>query len=101
MALTHLKVNTDRMKSDAEELRARLTSMKNHMDALSSAMETLLGYWDGPASETERQVYLAECENMKQLTQLLDGLLDEMERDCAAYNSCAQQVDGVVQALKV
>ena len=101
MAITNLKVNTDRMRGDAEDLASRLTQSKTRMQELCSTMDTLLGYWDGPASQAEMQVYQAEKQNMDQLCKLMDDLIDELSSDASAYSTCEQQVADAVSSLRI
>lgn len=101
MAITNLKVNTDRMKGDSGDLTSRLNDARNQMKELSSAMETLLSYWDGPAKEAEQKVFQAEQENITQLFQLFKDLIDELESDAIAYVNCESEVADTVNALNV
>ena len=64
-------------------------------------MQTLLGYWEGAASEAQTKVYEAERENMEQLQTLLDELITELGSAAATYTTCEQQVADLVNALQV
>lgn len=101
MAITNLKVNTDRMRSDAEDLTNRLKQSKTRMQELCSTMDALLGYWEGPASQAEKQVYQAEKQNMDQLSRLMDDLIKELASDASVYETCEQQVADAVNSLRL
>lgn len=101
MAIDYIKVNTDRMKSDEADLISRLTQAKKRMQEICDSMQTLLGYWEGAASETQTKVYEAERENMEQLQTLLDELIAELGSAASTYNTCEQQVADLVNALQV
>lgn len=101
MAITNLKVNTDRMRNDAEDLASRLTQSRTRLQELCAAMDTLLSYWDGPASQAETQIYQAEKQNMDQLCKLMDELINELSSDASAYSTCEQQVADAVNALRI
>lgn len=101
MAITNLKVNTDRMCNDVDDLTNRLTQSKARLQELCAAMDTLLGYWDGPASQAETQIYQAEKQNMDQLCKLIDELINELSSDASAYSTCEQQVADAVNSLRI
>ena len=101
MAIPYLKVTTDRMLNDVDDLTSYLTHIKTCMQELCTAMDTLLSYWDGPASEAEMQVYQAERQNIDQLCKLVEELIDEMSNDASAYNICEQQVADAVNSLRI
>lgn len=101
MAITNLKVNTDRMRGDAEDLSGRLKQSQNRMQTFCSTMDALLGYWEGPASQAEAQIYQAEKQNMDQLCKLMDDLINELSSDASAYNTCEQQVADAVNSLRI
>lgn len=101
MAITNLKVNTDRMRGDAQDLANRLQQSRNRLQTLCTTMDALLGYWDGPASQAEARVYQAEKQNMDQLCRLMDDLIQELTSDASVYSTCEQQVNDAVNSLRI
>lgn len=101
MNITNLKVNTDRMNSDAQTLRERLNRTRTHCRQIKEQMDALNGMWKGYAHNAVAQQFAAEYENMCALCDLFEEMIENLEGIRTEYASCENEVMNTVNALKI
>lgn len=100
-AITELQINTDRLNSDIQTLRNRLTQTRNHIARLERTMQSLDSAWSGPAKEAEQIQFEADRQNMLELCSLIEKLIANLQQIQKLYVTCENSVGDLVRALSV
>ena len=101
MAITNLKVNTNRMDSDVQKLNGGLNQTRAHLQNIHDAMDRLHAMWEGAARDAKKQRFDTAYQNMTALCDLVQKMIDQMDQDRKEYDSCENQVMDAVNALNV
>ena len=59
-----IKVNTKRLKNDADSVNACIESIKNSMENLKTLSSQLDSMWDGEASEAFKSGFVNDIKNL-------------------------------------
>lgn len=101
METLNLKVNTNRLASDVQQLTTRLAQAKEHGEKIRAAMDALNAMWEGPARDAEKQRFDTEYANLVSLYDLVQQMIDELSAARDAYETCENQVMDTVSGLRV
>lgn len=101
METLNLKVNTNRMASDVQQLTTRLAQAKAHGEKVKAAMDALNAMWEGQARNAEKQSFDTEYQNLVSLCDLVQQMIDELNNACKTYDTCEKQVMDTVNGLRI
>ena len=101
MANQEITVNTDTLASDIAELTSRLNMARRMLTDMFAQMQELDAMWDGPANNEFNRQFANDHENAKGLCQTVESLINCMEYAKEQYNSCENQVNGIVSAINI
>lgn len=101
MANQEITVNTDTLASDITELTNRLTMARRMLADMFAQIQELDAMWDGPANNEFNRQFANDHENAKGLCQTVESLIACMEYAKEQYNSCENQVNGIVSAIHI
>lgn len=100
-AISLVEVDTIQLGHDIQSLRTTLGKTKGHIETLRAKMAEMNNMWEGPANLTMRQRFQEDYEQMLALCTMLDGLIQTLETIRQSYDTCENNVRGVVDALRV
>lgn len=101
METLNLKVNTNRMASDVQQLTTRMEQAKEHGEKIKAAMDALNAMWEGQARDAEKQSFDTEYQNVVNLCDLVRQMIDELSAAREAYETCENQVMDTVNGLRI
>lgn len=101
MANQEITVNTDTLASDIEELRSTLSTAEKMLQDMFTQMQELDVMWDGPANTEFNKQFANDHENAKDLCVTVETLIGCMEYSKEQYNTCENQVNGIVSAIHI
>jgi len=96
-----IEINTAQLSSDIKRLRETLARTRNHIGQLRTKMDAMNSMWEGPTNLVMRQRFQEDHERMLALCSSIEELLQTLESIRQAYDTCENQVRGVVDALRV
>lgn len=96
-----IEVDTTQLRNDIQQLRAELRQTRGHIESLRSKMAAMNAMWDGPTNQVMRQRFQNDHEQMLALCTSIEGLIQILESIRQAYDTCEDQVRGVVDALRI
>ena len=97
----YIEVNMTALEQDTGELRGTLKLVRDDMDAMFDTVQELDAMWDGPANNEFNRQFANDNENAKGLCQTVESLINCMEYAKEQYNSCENQVNGIVSAINI
>ena len=101
MANQEITVNTDTLASDIAELTSRLNMARRMLTDMFAQIQELDAMWDGPANNEFNRQFANDHESAKGLCQTVESLINCMEYAKEQYNSCENQVNGIVSAINI
>lgn len=101
MANQEITVNTDTLASDIAELNMTLGTARNLLDNMFTQIRELDTMWDGPANDEFNRQFANDHENAKEMCKTVQSLIECMQYAKEQYNSCENQVNGIVSAISI
>lgn len=96
-----IKVNTNRLDTDAREFGDYIKAIIRKIADLRSHNATLDGMWDGPASEAFKMNFEADIKALEQMVKTLEGINRYEDNAKTKYNNCEQKVGDLVNQIRV
>ncbi len=93
--------NTGILNGDIQTLRGHLRNARTHVKELHEQMEHMNNMWSGPANSVMRQRFQADYESVTGLCDFLERLINNLETARRAYESCENNVGGVVASIHI
>lgn len=101
MANQEIAVNTDTLASDIAELNGALETARKVLNDMFTQIQELDAMWDGPANDEFNRQFANDHENAKGMCATVQSLIECMEYAKEQYNSCENQVNGIVSAINI
>lgn len=101
MANQEITINTDTLASDIAELNSALETARRTLSDMFTQIQELDAMWDGPANDEFNKQFANDHENAKGLCATVKSLIACMEYAREQYNSCENQVNGIVSAIRI
>lgn len=101
MANQEITINTDTLASDIAELNSALETARRTLSDMFTQIQELDAMWEGPANDEFNKQFANDHENAKGLCATVESLIACMEYAREQYNSCENQVNGIVSAIRI
>lgn len=101
MANQEITINTDTLASDIAELNSALETARRTLSDMFTQIQELDAMWDGSANDEFNKQFANDHENAKGLCATVESLIACMEYAREQYNSCENQVNGIVSAIRI
>lgn len=101
MANQEIAVNTGTLASDIAELNGALETARKVLNDMFTQIQELDAMWDGPANDEFNRQFVSDHENAKGMCATVQSLIGCMEYAKEQYNSCENQVNGIVSAINI
>ena len=96
-----IKINTERLKGDATEIRQHISRMRSLITDLRSHNEVLCGMWDGPGSEDFRESFERDLARLEDITAGLEEMNGFEENAVRKYEECEVLVSEIADQIQV
>jgi len=96
-----IEVDTAQLGRDIQQLQSTLRQTREHIETLRARMDEMNEMWEGPANRTMRQRFQRDHAQMLALCGSVESLLQTLESIRQAYDTCENNVRGVVDALRI
>ena len=96
MRETDLKVNTDALNSDSNELLTEVNSILSLTSKMYDSVQELNSMWKGKANEAFREQFTKDYEKTKQFLESLRRFSQTLKDDSTAYVTCEANVSSYV-----
>lgn len=101
MASGYIRVNTNALKSDADDLREMAEASRKQLNDIKEHIVALDRMWDGPANEVFVQQFIGDYELLNALCDSVKAFADDLTEASAEYDKCEDSVESAVRAIKV
>ncbi|MBR0308415.1 MAG: WXG100 family type VII secretion target [Mogibacterium sp.] len=96
-----IKVNTNRLKSDASDIENYIQAIRNRITDLRAHSATLDAMWDGPSSEAFKMAFLSDIEALEAIMASLDAMNEYEDVARQKYDECESKVADLVNQVHV
>lgn len=101
MTSREIAVNTSTLANDIQELRTALSAAREQLKDMFGQITELDAMWDGPANAEFNKQFGVDHENATNLCNTVESLIECMEYARDQYNSCENEVDGMVSSIQI
>lgn len=101
MAGKKIKVNTNNLKNDANEVLELTKQAKANIKKMYDAVSELDGMWDGPANEAFMNQFRNDYEAFIDLCSYVENLSSKMKSSSNEYNKCEDNVYQLINKIKI
>lgn len=101
MAVSYIKVNTQILNKDINEMREQVEQVREQMKAMTEEMSELAAMWDGPAHDALQNQFLTDCDRLQEILQEMQTFFQSLERAKTTYDKCEIQVEDIVNAINL
>lgn len=101
MAFKEITVNTSTLAGDIDELKTALASAREQLKDMFSQVTELDAMWDGPANQEFNRQFGIDYENAGNLCNTIESLIGCMEYAMDQYNTCENEVNGLVSSISI
>ena len=99
MRETDLKVNTDALNSDSNELLTEVNSILSLTSKMYDSVQELNSMWKGKANEAFREQFTKDYAKTKKFLNELRKFSQTLSDDSTEYNSCEANVASYVSRI--
>lgn len=99
--MDYIKMNTSRLKGDAESIAGLLQGIKTELENMKQSVTQLDSMWDGPGSEAFKKVFWDDMNAMTELLKNLDSMHSYEVNAKTKYESCENKVGTIVAGIRI
>ncbi len=96
-----IKVNTNRLGTDAGEVRSNIQLIEKQIAELRTHSRTLDAMWDGPGSEAFKASFESDIVAMEEIVKTLRAINRYEDNARTKYDKCEEEVSSLVNQIKV
>lgn len=96
-----IKINTNRLKNDADQVKGNITNMKAEMTKMKESVSQLDKMWDGPSSEAFAQVFQDDMQALNTILDNLDKIYQYETTAKSKYDTCENKISDLIAGIHV
>lgn len=96
-----IKINTGRLKSDADQVMGCIKDMKSEMAKMKESVTQLDQMWDGPSSEAFAKVFQDDMEALNTILENLDQVYHYETTAKDKYEECENKISDLISEIRV
>ncbi|MDO5410937.1 MAG: WXG100 family type VII secretion target [Lachnospiraceae bacterium] len=101
MAVSPIKINTNRLKTDADQIENVICSMEKKKEKLQAELEHLNSMWEGPAKESFTKAFRSDLKILDSVLKNLRTIQRYEVQSKEKYDNCENRVHELVSGIKV
>ncbi len=96
-----IQIDTDKLNSDAKEVKSHITSIRSQLKALKEQALLLDGMWSGPGSEAFKAAFHSDLAALETIIENLNHL-NEYENDVLRrFQRCERNVKETIAEIRL
>lgn len=96
-----LEIETSRLRRDIDSLKAQLAGMRRSGDQMMDGINALSAMWEGEAKNAFTQQFQSDYETLKNMADVIEELIGDLEEAGKQYETCEQQVGTIIQSIRI
>lgn len=96
-----IKVSTNRLRSDASEIRTHIAEIRKKIEELRTHNMILNSMWDGPGSEAFKIAFESDIAALEAMLGSLEDMNGYEDNAGRKYDECESKVSDLVDQIKV
>ena len=101
MAITKIKVNTNKLQKTATDMENALKHINKKSNQMQSDVKALNGMWEGDANQAFNQTFQDDITALQQVCDNIQKVINYENTAKKEYNSCEQKVAELVDKITV
>lgn len=101
MASNHIKINTNRLNSDAERIAGLIQTMKKELSNMKGSVNDMNKMWEGPTKIAFMQAVNRDTQALQDLINSLESIQKYEVSAKKEYEKCESQVSQLVDSIRV
>jgi len=97
--MSHLRVDTSVLRSDAEGILSELNSIESDFNQIYDDIKALGSMWKGVANYKFTESFSKDYESIKEFLDYLKKYVARIENESKAYNDCENNVISLVEGI--
>lgn len=101
MAINEIKVNTNRLNNDANQIASLIQRMEKELNNIKSSVSQMNSMWEGMSKKAFMQAFEDDRKAAEDVIKELKSLQKfEMEAK-TKYEQCENQIAGIINSIRV
>lgn len=96
-----IKVNTNRLGTDADSVRTNILKMKQSMKSLKEEAAKLNGMWSGATNDTFKKAFEDDVNALNTMLSNLDKIYSFETNAKTKYETCEKKVTSLASGMRV
>lgn len=101
MAGTHIKINTKRLNSDAQNIRACIKSIEKELSNMKNSVKEMNGMWEGESKKAFVKTFDADIKMAESFIKILEDVYEFEIKSKKKYEDCEKKVAIIVDSIRV
>lgn len=101
MEVKEISVNTAALSKDIAQLRALLLQLEKDRQNVNQEIQELNAMWQGPSNQAFNAQFQTDCMSLERLCKTIREMIQALEHAKSEYELCDNQVNGLVNAMKI
>lgn len=96
-----LEIDTMRLQSDIERLRAEHLKLKKNGDNMMNDINALNSMWEGEAKDAFVAQFESDYNTLQSMAEVIEKLILDLEHSKKVYEKCENSVGSIVNSIRV
>lgn len=101
MAVNHIKVSTNRLHTDAEQIGSLIRSMEKESSDMKNSVQQMNHMWEGPSKQAFVNAFYTDMNALDTVIRSLKSIQSFEIQAKTKYETCEQQVEQLVSSIHV
>ena len=97
----YMKVNTNRLNTDAEIVAGMISGMKTELSNMKEDVTKLDSMWDGPSSEAFKENFHNDMNSVETIIKNIESIYSYEINAKDKYESCENKVGSIIAGIRV
>lgn len=101
MSCNQIKISTNRLNSDAQQLAGLIQSMKKELNNMNNSVAQLNAMWDGPSKKAFVKAFENDKRALEDVIESLNSIQKYEMHAKTKYEQCENQVADLVSGIRI
>ena len=99
--LTEITIDMSLLQNTVTTMQEQVARLRGDMDDIFNQIQELDRMWDGPANDTFRAQFLQDRQEMQEICNELQKMNDCLVYAKNEYNTCENNINGIVTSIRI